>query len=132
MLGKPYLILAGLIGLIAIAGGSFGKGAEWGRTRAESACQAEKLEAQQREIVERAALQAAIDKRDEEIRERERRGADAVIKVRTEYLPGKVVVKREVVERAVFRDCHVGDGMRATLNAALAGKPVPGADEGSD
>ena len=129
-MARPYLILAALICLIGLMGGTFAKGVSWGRTQATEKCQAEKLESQQREIVERAALQAAIDQREEQIRERERRGADAVIKVRTEYLPGKVVVKREVVERAVFRDCRIG-GMRDTLNAALAGKPVSGADEGS-
>ena len=129
-MARPYLILAALICLIGLMGGTFAKGVSWGRTQATEKCQAEKLESQQREIVERAALQAAIDQREEQIRERERRGADAVIKVRTEYLPGKVVVKREVVERAVFRDCRIG-GMRDTINAALAGKPVSGADEGS-
>lgn len=127
MLGKPYLILAALIGLIAIAGGSFGKGASWGGTRATAKCQAEKLEAQAQEIVERAALQAAIDKRDAELQAKEAEVADAIVKVRTEYLPGKTVVKREVVERAVFRECRVGDGMRRTIDAALAGHPVPGA-----
>jgi len=133
MLGKPYLILAALIGVIAIAGGSFAKGASWGRTQATEKCQREQIEAQQQEIVERAALQAAIDQRDIEIRQREQEAANAVAQVRVEYLPGKTVVKREIVERAVFRDCRTGDSMRDTLNAALAGRPVPGAaDVGTD
>ena len=127
MLAKPYLILAALVGIIAIAGGSFGKGASWGRTQATERCQAEKLEAQQREIVERAALQAAIDQRDAELRAKEQEAADAVIEVRTEYLPGKTIVKREVVRDVVYRDCRVGDGMRDVLNAALAGRPVSAA-----
>lgn len=127
MLPKPYLILAALIGIIAIAGGSFGKGASWGRTQATEKCQREQLERQQQDIVERAALQAAIDQRDAELRAKEQEAADAVIEVRTEYLPGKTIVKREVVRDVVYRDCRVGDGMRDVLNAALAGRPVSAA-----
>ena len=130
MLGKQYLILAALIGVIAIAGGSFAKGASWGRTQATEKCQREQLEAQQQEIVERAALQAAIDQLDIEIRQREQEAANAIVQVRTEYLPAKTIVRREVVERAVYRDCRTGDSMRDTLNAALAGRPVSGAAEG--
>jgi hypothetical protein len=129
MLGKPYLILAALIGLIALMGGTFAKGASWGRTQATERCQAEQLEAQQREIAERAVLQAAIDQRDVEIRQREQEAANAIVQVRTEYLPAKTIIRREVVERAVFRDCHAGDRVRDTLNAALAGRPVSGALE---
>lgn len=129
MLPKPYMLVAALIGLIAIAGGSFGKGAEWGRVRAERACQAEQIEAQQREIVERAALQAAIDERTRERDELLQRTAEVVERVRTEYLPAKTIVRREVVERAVFRDCHAGERVRDTINAALAGRPVSGALE---
>lgn len=134
MLAKPYLILAALIGILAVAGGSFGKGAEWGRTRAVAQCQAEKLEAQQREIVERAALQAAIDERTRERDELLQRTAEVVDRVRTEYLPSKTIVKREIVR--LSPDCRIGDGLRGIVNAALAGRPVsssqtePAADSG--
>ena len=125
MLARPYLILAALIGILALTGGAFGKGASWGREQATSRCNAEKLEAQQRDIVERAALQAAIDER---TRERDlllQRTAEVVDRVRTEYLPSKVIVKREVVR--LSPDCRIGDGLRGIVNAALAGRPVSGA-----
>ena len=125
MLARPYLILAALIGILALAGGSFGKGASWGREQATSRCNAEKLEAQQREIVERAALQAAIDERTRERDELLQRTAEVVDRVRTEYLPSKVIVKREVVR--LSPDCRIGDGLRGIVNAALAGRPVSGA-----
>lgn len=128
MLGKPYLMLAALIGLIAIAGGSFSKGASWGRTQATERCQAEQLERQQQDIVERAALQAAIDQRDIEIRQREEEAANAIVQVRTEYLPAKTIVKREIVERPVYRDCRADDRLWELANAALRGDAAAGAE----
>ena len=134
MLARPYLILAALIGILALTGGAFGKGASWGREQATSRCNAEKLEAQQREIVERAALQAAIDERTRERDELLQRTAEVVDRVRTEYLPSKTIVKREVVR--LSPDCRIGDGLRGIVNAALAGRPVsssqtePAADGG--
>lgn len=127
-MARPYLILAALIGLIAIAGGTFAKGASWGRTQATARCQADKIEAQQREIVERAALQAAIDQRDAELQAKEQEIANAVINVRTEYLPARTIVKRQIVERAVYRDCRADDSLWQLANAALRGDAAAGAE----
>ena len=117
MLGKPYMLLAGLICIIGLMGGSFAKGASWGRTQATERCQAEQLERQQQDIVERAALQA----KQQEI-------ADAVVKVRTEYLPAKTIVKREVAERVVYRECRADDRLYELANAALRGDAAAGAE----
>lgn len=124
LIPKPYLVVALVVGLIALMGGTFAKGASWGRAQATSRCNAEKIEVQQREIAERAVLQAAIDKRDAELRAKEQERANAIVQVRTEFLPAKTVVRKEVVERRVFTDCRIGDGMRDTLNAALRGRPA--------
>lgn len=103
---------------------------EAGSIREAAKWRAEKIAAQAEEMAARQALQAALDARTAELAKRTQEAADAVAEIRTEYLPGKTVIRREVVERPVFRDCRVGDGMRNTLNAALAGRPVPGAVDG--
>lgn len=128
MLGKPYMLLAGLICIIGLMGGSFAKGASWGRTQATERCQAEQLDRQQQDIVERAALQAAIDQRDAELQAKQQEIADAVVKVRTEYLPAKTIVKREVAERVVYRECRADDRLYELANAALRGDAAAGAE----
>ena len=50
--------------------------------------------------------------------------ADAIAEIRVEYLPGKTEIRRQIVERAVYRDCRIDDGMRDILNAALRGRPI--------
>jgi len=123
---RPYMLVAALIGLIAVLGGTFAKGVSWGRTQATERCQAEQLERQQQEIVERAALQAAIDQRDFEIRQREEEAANAIVQVRTEYLPAKTIVKREIVRLPA--DCRVDDRLWELANAALRGDAAAGAE----
>lgn len=130
MLGKPYLILAALIGVIAIAGGSFAKGASWGRTQATERCQAEKIETQNRELAEREAIQAALAKREAEWKSKLTEAANAVADTRVEYAEAKTIVRREVVRLPA--DCRIGDGLREHINSALAGHPLSGAGNKSD
>lgn len=120
----PYAYLAAGLALVAALGGAYLKGRGDGRDAAEVRCQAQQIAAQRAREQERADLQAALDARAAELARRQQEGADAVEKVRVEYLPAKVVVKREVAKRVVYRDCRIGDGMRDTLNAALRGAPT--------
>lgn len=128
---RLYGALASALALSLIIGGSYVKGRSDGRAVQAAEYAQEVATAHAQAEAERAALQAALDARTAELARKSEEVANAVEAVRVEYLPGKTIVRREVVERAVFRECHIGDGMRDTINAALAGRPVPGAVEGA-
>lgn len=57
----------------------------------------------------------------------EQEAAHAIGQIRIEHMPGRIEVRREVVEMPVYRDCAVSDRVRDILAAALAGTPVPAA-----
>lgn len=127
---RLYAAAGAALVLLALLAGAYTKGRGDGRAVQAAEYATERATAAQEAEQERQALQAALDARTAELAKRTQEAADAVAEIRTEYLPGKTVIRREVVERPVFRDCRVGDGMRNTLNAALAGRPVPGAVDG--
>lgn len=130
---RPYMILAVLIGLIATHAGLYLKGHKAGSTRELAKCQARQLQDAQEASRALEALQQQLREREAKWVQQQQEAADAIAQVRVEYLPGKVIVKREVVREPRYRDCVVSPGMRDTLNAALAGRPVPGAaDIGTD
>ena len=126
---RPYMILAVLIGLIATHAGLYLKGHKAGTTRELAKCQAQQLQDAQAASRALEAIQQQLREREAKWVRQQEEAANAVAQVRVEYLPGRTIVKREIVERAVFRDCRIGDGMRDTINSALAGRPVPGAAE---
>lgn len=128
---RAYVAAAAALVLLALLAGTYGKGRSDGRAVQSADYAVERATAHAQAEAERLAIQSALDARTAELARKSEEAANAVAQIRIEYLPGKTVVKREVVERAVFRDCHIGDGMRDTLNAALAGRPVPGAVEGT-
>ena len=120
-------VLAGLYGIAYTKGHKAGAAAELAK------CQAQQIEDAQDASRALEALQQQLREREAQWVQQQQEAADAVAQVRVEYLPGRTIVKREIVERAVFRDCRIGDGMRDTINSALAGRPVPGAaDIGTD
>lgn len=130
---KPYMILAVLIGLIATHAGTYMKGHKAGAVRELAKCQDQQLQDAQDASRALEAIQQQLREREIEWAAKQQEAADAIAHVRVEYLPGKTIVKREVVREPVYRDCRVSGGMRDTLNAALAGRPVPGAaDIGTD
>lgn len=131
MLGA-YRYLALALVAVALLAGAYVKGRGDGRAVEASHWQAREIEHQQRAIAEREQLQAALEARSAELAARQQEAADAVVQIRTEYLPAKAIIRREVVERAVYRDCRVGDSMRDTLNAALRGAPVADPAEHGD
>ena len=126
---RPYMILAVLIGLIATHAGLYLKGHKAGATRELAKCQAQQIEDAQDASRALEALQQQLREREAQWVQQQQEAADAVAQVRVEYLPGKTVVKREIVREPVYRTCVVSPGMRDTLNAALRGRPVPGAAE---
>lgn len=130
---RPYMILAVLIGLIATHAGLYLKGHKAGAVRELAKCQARQLQDAQEASRALEALQQQLREREAKWVQQQQEAADAIAQVRVEYLPGKTIVKREVVREPVYRSCVVSPGMRDTLNAALAGRPVPGAaDIGTD
>ena len=130
---RPYMILAVAIALIATHAGVYLKGHKAGAVAELAKCQAQQIEDAQDASRALEALQQQLREREAQWVQQQQEAADAVAQVRVEYLPGRTIVKREIVERAVFRDCRIGDGMRDTINSALAGRPVPGAaDIGTD
>lgn len=130
---RPYMILAVLIGLIATHSGVYLKGHKAGAVREVAKCQAQQLQDAQDASRALESLQQQLREREAKWVRQQQEAADAIAQVRVEYLPGKTIVKREVVREPVYRSCVVSPGMRDTLNAALAGRPVPGAaDVGTD
>lgn len=124
---RPYMILAVLIGLIATHAGLYLKGHKAGAVREVAKCQAQQLQDAQDASRALESLQQQLREREAKWVRQQQEAADAIAQVRVEYLPGKTIVKREVVREPVYRSCVVSPGMRDTLNAALAGRPVPGA-----
>lgn len=130
---KPYMILAVLIGLIATHAGTYLKGHKAGAVAELAKCQAQQLQDAQEASRALEAIQQQLRDREAKWVKQQQEAADAVAQVRVEYLPGRTIVKREIVREPVYRSCVVSPGMRDTLNAALAGRPVPGAaDIGTD
>lgn len=127
---SPRLIIGLAIAALLAAThiGVAAKAYEAGSIREAAKWRAEKIAAQAEEMAARQALQAALDARTAELARRTQEAADAVVQVRTEYLPGKTEVRRIVVDRPVYRDCRIDAGLRDILDAALAGRPVPGAE----
>jgi len=130
---RPYMILAVAIALIATHAGVYLKGHKAGAVAELAKCQAQQIEDAQDASRALESLQQQLREREAKWVQQQQEAADAVAQVRVEYLPGKTVVKREIVREPVYRTCVVSPGMRDTLNAALRGRPVPGAaDIGTD
>ena len=128
---KPYAILAVLIGLIATHAGTYWKGHKAGSVAELAKCQAQQIEDAHEASRTLEAIQQQLREREAQWVRQQQEAADAIAQVRVEYLPGKTIVRREVVNLPA--DCVVGERLRDTLNAALAGRPVPGAaDVGTD
>jgi hypothetical protein len=124
---RPYMILAVAIALIATHAGVYLKGHKAGVTRELAKCQAQQLQDAQEASRALEAIQQQLREREAKWVKQQQEAADAIATVRVEYLPAKTIVRREVVREPVYRSCVVSPGMRDTLNAALAGRPVPGA-----
>ena len=126
-MSRLYAAAGAALVLLALLAGAYTKGRGDGRAVQAAEYATERATAAQEAEQERQALQAALDARTAELARRTQEAADAVVQVRTEYLPGKTEVRRIVVDRPVYRDCRIDAGLRDILDAALAGRPVPGA-----
>lgn len=132
---KLYAALAIVAVLAGLYGIAYTKGHKAGATRELAKCQARQLQDAQDASRALEAIQQQLREREAKWVRQQEEAANAVAQVRVEYLPGRTIVKREIVREPVYSDsrCRVSGGMRDTLNAALAGRPVPGAaDVGTD
>ena len=130
---RVYAALAIVAVLAGLYGIAYTKGHKAGAVREVAKCQAQQLQDAQDASRALESLQQQLREREAKWVRQQQEAADAIAQVRVEYLPGKTIVKREVVREPVYRSCVVSPGMRDTLNAALAGRPVPGAaDIGTD
>lgn len=119
----PYRWLAMGLALMVLTGGAYLRGRGDGHAAEAAQWQKREIDRQAQAQSEREQLQHELDARTALLAQRQQEAADAIQQVRVEYLPAKTIVKREVVERAVYRECVVDDSMRDTLNAALRGTP---------
>jgi len=126
---RVYAALAIVAVLAGLYGIAYTKGHKAGAAAEVAKCQSRALEDAQEASRALEAIQQQLRDREAKWVRQQQEAADAVAQVRVEYLPSKVIVKREVVREPRYRDCVVSPGMRDTLNAALAGRPVPGAAE---
>lgn len=128
MIAKPYAILALVLLLGATHGAAYLQGFKQGSKVEAARWQAQEIERQQQAAKQAQALRDQLAERDAALARKTEEAAHAVAEVRTEYLPGKTIVRREVVEVPAYRDCRITGSVRHALDAALAGRPVPGAE----
>lgn len=139
---RLYYYAAAAVALLAAVGTAYTVGRLDGRAHERSACltrEAERTAAAERD---RTEWRAQIDAWEAERRRLEQGAANAIAEIRVEYLPGKTIVRREVVEKQVYNECRIGGEVFDTLNAALTGRlirsghsdlktPSPAADRGA-
>lgn len=127
MLGiRPLIYLAIALAVLATYAATYSKGVSAGKAAEAREAHAREDKARAKAAEQEAALRKALQDRDAELARRAQEGVDAIEKVRTEFLPGKIQIRREVVEKPVYRECRIGGGVLLTLNAALRGHPTPG------
>ena len=106
---NPYVLLGGLVALIA----AFGSGYYQGHTNGTDKCVAEQA---RDERVAQIASVAAADA-----------AASAITKIKVQNTTIKQEVQREIVETVRYRECVHPDGVVRNINAALTGEPAPAA-----
>jgi len=120
---RLYGYAAAAVGLLATVGTAYTVGRLDGSAHERSAClsrEAVRTAAAERD---RAEWRAQIDAWEAERRRLEQGAANAIAEIRVEYLPGKTIVRREVVEKPIYSECRIGGEMLKTLNDALTGRP---------
>lgn len=125
----PYVVIAVSVGVLLTY--IYLQGYAHGEAMAQAECLRVQSE-RDRADAESARWWTAQIQRIEALRQAaEKRAAAAVAQTVTEYLPGKVEVRREIVERPVYRECVVSQRVYYILSAALAGDPARAAVSGT-
>jgi len=121
---RVLIALAVVAILAATHAGVAAKAYEAGSVREAARWQAQEIERQQQAAKQAQALRDQLAERDAALARKTEEAAHAVAEVRTEYLPGKTIVRREVVEVPAYRDCRVTPATLGAINGALTGRPV--------
>ena len=134
LLRSPWAILVLVVALVgshltAYLGGR-GDGAKAEAVR----WQADKIKDQQRAATEAQALRDAMAAREAALAAQQQEGADGIAEIKVVQLPARVEIRRQIVERAVYRECRADQRLLDIVNAARAGRPyvetMPAADGG--
>lgn len=124
-----YLVV-GLLVTVTLAY-TYHQGRVHGRAVAELECAIAQKERDRQDAAALIRWTAHIDALELARQEAEERAANIVTETVIEYLPGKTEVRREVVERPVYRDCAVSQRVFDIANAALGGNPLAAVVPGS-
>lgn len=127
LLRNPWVILGITAALAASHLALYAQGRSDGRNAAEVVHQRAVAEDSARDQADRDAVQRALDDRAARLADKERTIAEAIKNANQQFDTIKTVVRREIVDRPVYRDCRIDERMRQHLNAALAGGGMPGA-----
>ena len=128
LLRNPWVILGITAALAASHLALYAQGRSDGRNAAEVVHQRAVAEDSARDQADRDAVQRALDERAARLADKERTIAEAIVNANQQFDTIKTVVRREIVERPVYRECRIDERMRQHLNAALAGGDVPGTE----
>jgi hypothetical protein len=99
-----------------------------GKRSERTVWQAQQIVEQQARAAREAEWRAQIDAYEAARRKAEQEAADAINEIRVEYLPGKIEIRKQLVDRPVYRECRVDERVRDILDAALRGRPVLATD----
>lgn len=134
LLRSPWAILAIAAVLLATHAGVAAKAYEAGSVRESSRWQAQEIRRQEQAAEQYRALQAQLAAREAALAEKQQEGADGIAEIKVVQLPARVEIRRQIVERAVYRECRADQRLLDIVNAARAGRPyaapVPAADGG--
>jgi len=108
---NPWVLLAGLLAVLAAAGGAYVQGRADGR----DACQA--AEARDQHVATVASAAAAAS------------AAEAIAKLEVKHVTVRQKLEREVVTKEVFRDCRSGPDALRLFNDSI---PPTGTEPSTD
>ncbi len=121
---KPYVALIAIIAICALTGAAFVKGIGIGRKSEAARWQADLIESQQKAAKQAEAARATIAALEATKHENLIKGGEDIEQIRIVQAPARIEIQKQIVERAVYRDCRVDDGMLKLVNDARAGRDI--------
>lgn len=133
LLRSPWAILALVVALagshltVYLSGRGDGARAEAVRWRDD------KIKDQQRAATEAQALRDAMAAREAALALQQQEGSDDIAEIKVVQLPARVEIRRQIVEKPVYRECRAEQRLLDIVNAARGGRAyVPGAVPAAD
>ena len=119
---KPYVALIAIIAICALTGAAFVKGIGIGAKTEAAKWQADKIKDQQAAAEKAAEAREKIAELEYERNEKLLRGGEDIAEIHVVQTPARIEIQKQIVERPVYRDCRVDDGMLQLINDARAGR----------